>query len=86
MAVLFIDLDHFKPINDSAGHEAGDEVLRTVARRLRQVVRPADTIGRLAGDEFIVLCEDLPTEHDALDIAGRLVSEVSEPIVLRCPT
>jgi diguanylate cyclase (GGDEF)-like protein len=83
MAVLFIDLDRFKPINDFLGHEAGDEVLRTVAERLRAAVRPADTIGRLAGDEFIVLCEGLPAEHDAIDIAARVVATLSEPIVLR---
>jgi diguanylate cyclase (GGDEF)-like protein len=86
MAVLFIDLDRFKPINDSIGHEAGDEVLRTVADRLRQAVRPGDTVGRLAGDEFIVLCEDLPTDQDAVDVAARLVASLSDPIVLRCPT
>jgi diguanylate cyclase (GGDEF)-like protein len=86
LAVLFVDLDRFKPINDSLGHEAGDEVLRKVADRLRGVVRPADTIGRLAGDEFIVICDDLPAEHDAVDIAARLVAALSEPIVLRCPS
>jgi diguanylate cyclase (GGDEF)-like protein len=83
LAVLFIDLDRFKPINDSVGHEAGDEVLRTVADRLRKVLRPADTIGRLAGDEFIVLCEDLPSEHHAVEIGGRVVTALSDPMLLR---
>jgi diguanylate cyclase (GGDEF)-like protein len=85
-AVLFVDLDRFKPINDSLGHEAGDEVLRRVADRLQDAVRPADTVGRLAGDEFIVICDDLAAEHDAVDIAGRLVAALSAPIVLRCPS
>jgi diguanylate cyclase (GGDEF)-like protein len=82
LVVFFLDLDRFKPINDSLGHEAGDEVLRTVADRLRKVLRPTDTIGRLAGDEFIVLCEDLPFEQDAMEIAGRLISALSDPIRL----
>jgi diguanylate cyclase (GGDEF)-like protein len=85
LAVLFLDLDRFKPINDSLGHEAGDEVLRTVADRLRDAVRPGDTVGRLAGDEFVVVCDDLPHERDAVDIAARLVAAVSDPIVLRSP-
>ncbi len=49
-------------------------------------MRQADTIGRLAGDEFIVLCEDLPAEHDAVDIAGRLIASLSNPILMHCPT
>jgi diguanylate cyclase (GGDEF)-like protein len=85
LAVLFVDLDRFKPINDSLGHEAGDEVLRTVADRLRQAVRPGDTVGRLAGDEFVVVCDDLPQVREAVDIAGRLVAAVGDPIVLRSP-
>jgi len=72
LALLFCDLDEFKQVNDSLGHAAGDELLRIVAGRLARAVRPADTIGRLGGDEFLVLCEDLPYPTEAIQIAERL--------------
>ena len=72
LALLFCDLDGFKQVNDSLGHAAGDELLRIVAGRLARAVRPADTIGRLGGDEFLVLCEDLPHRAEAVQIAERL--------------
>lgn len=75
-AVLFIDLDRFKTVNDSLGHEAGDEVLRTVAVRLEAAVRGQDTVARLGGDEFAVLC-DAPTRPE---IAGRLAERIGEEI------
>ena len=59
VAVLFIDLDRFKGVNDTYGHEVGDEVLRLAGARIDEVLRPGDTVARLGGDEFAVLCEDV---------------------------
>lgn len=81
-AVLFIDLDNFKVINDSLGHAVGDEVLLEVARRFRHVVRESDTVARLGGDEFVVLMEEIMDEEDAIQLAGRLISAMDEPVVV----
>ncbi|MCW2601440.1 MAG: domain S-box/diguanylate cyclase protein [Frankiales bacterium] len=83
LAVLFIDIDRFKVINDSLGHEAGDEVLVEVARRLRAFMRPSDTVARFGGDEFVVLCEELDDPAQALSIAGRVQVELRRPIAVR---
>jgi diguanylate cyclase (GGDEF)-like protein/PAS domain S-box-containing protein len=80
--VLVIDLDHFKGVNDSLGHAAGDRVLTAVADRLRAAVRPGDTVARLGSDEFAVLTEELPDPERALEIAERLRAAVTEPIDL----
>jgi diguanylate cyclase (GGDEF)-like protein len=82
VAVLFIDIDGFKRINDSLGHSAGDTVLREAAARLRAAVRPGDTVARLGGDEFTVLCEDVGDEADALGIGERIAAELGHPLDL----
>src|SRR5438128_1682463 len=82
-AVLFVDLDKFKDVNDSLGHPAGDQLLTSVADRLRAVVRPGDTVARLGGDEFAVLAEDVVGEADAAGLAGRLLEALAAPFALR---
>jgi diguanylate cyclase len=79
VAVLFLDLDRFKVVNDSLGHETGDKLLVQVAERLRRLIRPSDVLARFGGDEFLVLCEDLQTEAQAMDIAERLSACEVEP-------
>jgi diguanylate cyclase (GGDEF)-like protein len=81
--MLFIDLDGFKAVNDSLGHEAGDMLLREIAGRLRAGVRKTDSVYRLAGDEFTVLLEDMAdTFDDAHTVAEKLISSISEPVML----
>ena len=79
LALLFVDLDHFKVVNDSLGHAAGDEVLVQAADRLRHALRPADTIARFGGDEFVVLCEDAAGRAEAEEIAGRISEALARP-------
>jgi len=81
VAILFVDLDGFKLVNDTFGHDIGDQVLIEVARRLELVVREADTVARLAGDEFVILCEDVQDPALAAELADRIVAAVSEPIL-----
>ncbi|WIN00290.1 GGDEF domain-containing protein [Actinoplanes oblitus] len=82
VAVLYLDLDGFKGVNDSHGHEAGDLVLTTVARRLSAAVRGTDLVVRLGGDEFVLLCPGLP-ETEAVGLAERIVGDVAQPIMFR---
>jgi diguanylate cyclase (GGDEF)-like protein len=79
VAVLFLDLDGFKPINDRFGHEAGDRLLRAVAERVRACVRPEDTVARLGGDEFTVLLEDIVDVRYAIGVAERIEETLREP-------
>jgi diguanylate cyclase (GGDEF)-like protein/PAS domain S-box-containing protein len=76
-AVLFVDLDRFKQVNDSRGHAVGDDVLRVVADLMTAVMRPMDTVARIGGDEFVLLAPDLQTHLDAVAIAARLVTAMS---------
>jgi len=82
LGVLFIDLDSFKQINDSIGHEAGDRLLAEVAQRLRDAVRGGDVVGRLGGDEFAILLELLDSDHEAVDVARRVLKAFAEPFDL----
>jgi len=82
LAVLFIDLDRFKDINDTLGHEAGDHVLKDVAERLRGCLRDSDTVGRLGGDEFVVLIEGLPQLADVAAVAKKILEAVARPFML----
>ncbi|HEX8101770.1 MAG TPA: diguanylate cyclase, partial [Solirubrobacteraceae bacterium] len=79
VGVFYIDLDGFKPVNDSLGHEAGDELLVELAARLRTVLRPADTVARLGGDEFAVLSDAIDGPVAAADIAERVIAAISQP-------
>ncbi len=85
VAVLFLDLDRFKIVNDSLGHEAGDALLAALARRLSAVLRPGDVVARFGGDEFTVLCEDLvqtAADRQAIGVGERLLDALREPFVI----
>ncbi|WP_324733181.1 diguanylate cyclase [Pseudomonas paeninsulae] len=81
VALMLIDLDHFKPINDRFGHDAGDLMLQVVAKRLREHVRSGDTVARLGGDEFAVLICGDEAERHAREIASRLLAELAQPVL-----
>jgi diguanylate cyclase (GGDEF)-like protein len=80
VAVLFIDLDHFKLVNDTIDHAAGDRLLVAVAQQVRAVIRPADTLVRLGGDEFLAICENLSGVGDALTVADRIRAAVTHAV------
>jgi diguanylate cyclase (GGDEF)-like protein len=82
VAVLFLDLDKFKVVNDSLGHDVGDQLLVAVANRLRAALRPGDTAARYGGDEFTVLCEGITSEDDAVVIAERVSAAIGRPFSL----
>ena len=81
-ALLYLDLDHFKPINDRLGHPVGDRVLQEVASRLRACVREDDTVSRQGGDEFVLLLVRLADARDAARVAGKLIEAVEQPIMV----
>jgi len=82
LAVLYLDLDEFKPVNDSFGHGVGDELLKEVARRLQSCVRSSDTVGRIGGDEFVVLLPDLHGDGDAKQVAEKILAAINHPFLL----
>jgi diguanylate cyclase (GGDEF)-like protein len=82
VAVLYLDLDRFKEINDTRGHDAGDRVLAETAQRMRASVRAVDTVARLGGDEFAIILPFLESEESARQLATRLVASVAEPFLI----
>ena len=81
-AVIFLDLDRFKVVNDSLGHMVGDKLLKEAARRLERCIRPGDTVARLGGDEFVMLCEQIPDVETAKAIAYRVQDALSSPFMI----
>lgn len=83
MAVVFIDLDRFKIVNDSMGHDAGDELLRVLSRRLARRVRASDTVARLGGDEFVVLLPEIRQAQDAQTVCEQMLAALTPPVSIR---
>ncbi|PPC87360.1 MAG: GGDEF-domain containing protein [Methylotenera sp.] len=82
IALAYIDLDHFKPINDSFGHHVGDAVLMSVAKRLNTAVRVCDSVARIGGDEFVALIEEIKSDEDIIPIVERIVKSIKEPFLV----
>lgn len=83
LAIFFLDLDGFKSINDEYGHEAGDELLLTVAQRMVGAVRTTDTVIRLAGDEFVVILEMMNGDSNAIEVAEKVLHAIKQPFTLK---
>lgn len=86
LAVLYLDMDNFKQINDTFGHTTGDHLLREVAHRLRQCVRESDTVGRLGGDEFAIVLDSIGRQEDATLVAEKILASLSAPYLLEGKT
>lgn len=82
VGLLLLDIDRFKLINESLGHEIGDQLVRAVSQRLQQNIRPTDTLARLSGDEFVVICEDLPSPQEGARVAKRLLNAMSQHFIV----
>jgi len=82
MAVMYMDIDHFKPVNDTYGHNVGDALLRAFSARLTYTLRASDTIGRLGGDEFTIIMERIARPEDAAVIAAKIVAAMQVPFEL----
>ncbi len=82
MGLLFIDLDGFKQVNDTLGHETGDRLLMTIAGRLSNSLRASDTVSRLGGDEFTIILRAIPNVQIAAKVAEKILSSITKPIVL----
>lgn len=83
VAVLFVDLDKLKDVNDNIGHSVGDQLLNTIAKRLVAATRPSDLVARIGGDEFVVLCDGLSDEHIAMDVAERVRQAMTGQVILQ---
>src|SRR4029077_18630784 len=82
VAMLFIDLDKFKAVNDNLGHDVGDQLLVAVSGRLSELMRDSDTVARLGGDEFVILAEEMESEEEARALGERVIEAVNEPVRL----
>lgn len=80
MAVLYLDLDGFKQVNDQLGHLAGDYLLQTVATRLKNCMRESDTVGRMGGDEFVVILQDVDLPENVLVVVDKIQDKISQPL------
>jgi diguanylate cyclase (GGDEF)-like protein len=86
LALMFLDLDRFKFVNDTFGHVVGDDLLRVIARRLMALVRESDTVARLGGDEFVVNLNNPASKEEVICIANRIVASINEPMEIRGKT
>jgi diguanylate cyclase (GGDEF)-like protein len=82
LALLYLDLDRFKLVNDTLGHSAGDELLQGVASRIRHLVRESDTVARVGGDEFVVILHDVTTREGAQNVAKKIIAAIAAPFQL----